>query len=414
MAHSHSVISTFLNLTQEFPDRILRLRRWSYGSVVVVLMLLTQPRRLCDYRSVLLTLKIDAPNLFVGQKTPSASSFSVARRKVPLEIMRWLLQQASTLARQAKTWRVKGRRRFYAADMSSFVVPSSKELRRRCEQPKYNTWLHAHYPQAKVLVIFDVLRRVPIDFLLLAKRVGERAGLAALYDNFRPRDVLLLDRGYPARWLLRDLIERKIDVVVRMTAKKCGSFPEVIDFLASGERSSVITMRLDKGVTATVRLLRKNFRVGRPCRHQKVESMVILTTLPAKEFDFNEIVGVYGKRWGIETLFREMKHLFNIERFHAKNLLGIQQEIAAVLIWSSLASIIQIAAERTLPPERRAMRTLCHDTASRIVIAILTGHDPGNIASVLLIEIRRHAYTPQQGRSSRRECKRPWGRWAGK
>jgi hypothetical protein len=33
LPQTHAVISTFLNLTQSLPDRIQRLRRWSYGSV---------------------------------------------------------------------------------------------------------------------------------------------------------------------------------------------------------------------------------------------------------------------------------------------------------------------------------------------------------------------------------------------
>lgn len=417
MAHSnpHDVISTFLHLTKVMPDRFRRLRRWSYGSVIVVIMLLTRPRRLCDYCSVLLTLHLDAPKLFGKEKTPTKSSFSDARVKVPIEFFRWALGQVMKLGERMRSPRLtKKTRRFFAVDGVNFVVPSSKNLRQNCERPKYNSWLRAHYPQAKVLVAFDVLRRIPLEFALLAKGIGERAGLSELYQHFCPHDVIIIDRGFPARWLLRELVENKLDVVMRMTCKKCGSFPEVKDFIASRKSSCELSLRLDKNTSVTVRLLRKNFRVGRPKRHQRVESMVVLTTLAASEFSDEEIFELYGKRWGIETLFREMKHSFTIERFHAKTLLGIQQEIAAILLWSGLASIIQIAAESKIPSNRRAMRTLCLEATDRIVIAILTGDDPGGMMSLLIIEIRRHAYTPQDDRSFPRECKRPWGRWAKK
>ncbi len=75
----NAIISTFLHLALKLPDRFKRLRRWSFGSVIVVLMLLTRPRRQGDYRSVFLTLPLDAPKLF-GENPPSVSSFSVARR----------------------------------------------------------------------------------------------------------------------------------------------------------------------------------------------------------------------------------------------------------------------------------------------------------------------------------------------
>jgi hypothetical protein len=414
-SNPHDIISTFLHLTKEMPDRFQRLRRWSYGSVIVVIMLLTRPRRLCDYSSVFLTLKFDAPKLFGDKKTPAKSTFSDARGKVSIEVFRWLLEQVSKLAGRMRSPRLTRKsRRFFAVDGVNLVVPSSKELRQNCERPKYNSWLRAHYPQAKVLVAFDVLRRVPLEFTMLAKGIGERAGLSSLYQFFNARDVIIMDRGFPARWLLRELVEKKLDVVMRMTCKKCGSFPEVKDFIASGKRSCVLNMRLDKDTSITVRILRKNFRVGRPKRHQRVETMVVLTTLAVSEFSNEEIFELYGKRWGIETLFREMKHSFAIERFHARTLLGIQQEIAAILLWSGLASVIQIAVESKIPSNRSAMRTLCLEATDRIIIAILTGDDPGGMLGLLIIEIGRHAYTPQEDRSFPRECKRPWGRWAKK
>ncbi len=411
----NAIISTFLHLALKLPDRFKRLRRWSFGSVIVVLMLLTRPRRQGDYRSVFLALPLDAPKLF-GENPPSVSSFSVARRKVPMEIMRWLLGRVVESGQRLRTPLIKRqrKRRFLAIDGVNFVVPNSKKLRQSCERPKYNTWLRAHYPQAKVLVVFDVLRRLPLDFALLAKRAGERAGLTALYDIFLAGDVLIMDRGFPARWLLRELVQRGCDVIVRMTATRLGSFPEVTAFVASGKESRTLTLDLGKGVTCKVRLLRKNFRAGRPKRHQRAETMVVMTTLGAEEFNRDAVLDFYAKRWGIETLFREMKHAFAIERFHARSVNGILQEIAAVLLWSALASVIQIAAESNLPDERRAMRTLCLDATERIVLALLTDDDPGPTLPILLIGIRRHAYLPVENRSYPRECKRPWGRWAGK
>ena len=126
-----------------------------------------------------LTLKFDAPKLFGDKKAPAKSTFSDARGKVSIEVFRWLLEQVSKLAGRMRSSRLtKKSRRFFAVDGVNLVVPSSKELRQSFERPKYNSWLRAHYPQAKVLVSFDVLRRVPLEFTMLAKGIGERAGLS--------------------------------------------------------------------------------------------------------------------------------------------------------------------------------------------------------------------------------------------
>lgn len=53
--------------------------------------------------------------------------------------------------------------------------------------------------------------------------------------------------------------------------------------------------------------------------------MVILTTLRAEGgFTRDEIVKSYGARWGIETIFRELKSFAGLEPLHAKSALGVE------------------------------------------------------------------------------------------
>ena len=57
-------------------------------------------------------------------------------------------------------------------------------------------------------------------------------------------------------------------------------------------------------------------------------------------FSIEEIKMLYGLRWGIETSFRELKHVLGAKNFHAKEREYIEMEIWARLILYNFCSII--------------------------------------------------------------------------
>ena len=396
-------------------DRFARKRVWSPRSVFIAVLLLTRARRRTSYREMMNTFLRDTVAFLAWDHRPSLSSLSAARSKLGLEQCRLILRQlADRLASMTpKRFRHPSGRRFIGIDGLRLIAPRSKDTRKKLNEAKYSPWFASHCPQALTVVAVDLLRRLPLDFVLLPKGRGERAGAQRLAEHFRPGDVAVMDRGFPARWLLAEFIAQNIDIVVRMTAAKAGSWPEVIAFLRSGKTSAVVDVRIDATRTVPMRLIRRNFRPGRPRRGQKAETMVILTTLTAADgFDRQAIIKLYAARWGIESIFREVKCEFDLERFHAKSVHGIQQEIAAVLAWIGFASAIQLIAESKLPDERRVLRTLCFAEATKVMQAILAGQDLTTVLIEALENVCRYHYAPQSGRSFPRERKSPLGRFS--
>ena len=250
---------------------------------------------------------------------PTRSSLSVARRKVPVASLRQVLHElvdhVSGLLPGAMKY-FSENRRFIAVDATSLVCPNTPSLLKSLDRPHWSPWLLAHYPRAMVVVAFDVVRRLPLEWVLLEKGTGERAAIEPLLKRFRSGDVVLMDRGYPSRAVLASLVRSGVDVVMPMTAGKAGAWPEVKKFLNSGAKTAVIEYTWEKGKTVAVRLILRNPPAGRPLKHQKREMMIVLTTLlPKHGFEAKDILDLYGKRWDIESLFREMKEAFGIERF---------------------------------------------------------------------------------------------------
>lgn len=388
-----------------------RMRCWSPQGVIMAVMLLTRPDQRTTYASLLTGLAEDALALLRLPAKSAKSALSVARRKVPVETFRTVLHRlvAEVSAVIPGTLRHFEGRRFIAIDATSLVCPRSESTLRDLDRPHATPWMLAHYPRALVVVAFDLVRRLPIEWVLLPKGRGERAAAEPLLGSLRRGDVAIVDRGYPARWLLDLYVSHGIDLVMRMTAGKGGAWPEVQRFLASKAKTAVVPIAVNKGKTVTMRLLRRDPPRGRPLKHQRRETVVILTTLlPRHGFEARDIHDLYARRWGVESLFREMKEAFAIERFHARTLDGIQQEIATVLMWMALTATVQGAVQDGLPPDRRANRMACREAARVSLLAAIEGRT-ANLEG-MIVEARRHSYTVRPGRSFPRESKVPFGR----
>jgi hypothetical protein len=408
-------ITTFCALMGAVETGIRRHRVWCGRSIVIALLMLTRHGARGSYRMMLSTFVDDTAELLGWSRRPHASSLTRARRLLPVEACRSMLRQLTERisAFAPRRFAHPSGRRFIGIDGTHFIVPRTRQTLAAMDRPGgRNPWMKAHHPQALTVVAVDLLKRLPLDWALLPKGKGEREGAKRLLDVFQPGDVAVLDRGYPSHEFLGHLLERKIAVVMRLPATLSGSWREVHEFLASGAKDTTCETTLPDGSKATIRLIRHNFRPGRPKRHQKAQPMVVLTTLTAVDgFPAEEIIRLYQARWGVETLLREVKVGFDIERFHARSLNGIEQEIAAVLIWIALGSTVEHAAEAGLPEGRRVQRNLCHAAATRILRAWMEGDDPWRQFEIEVPRMQGFNTAPRPGRSFPRERKAPHGRF---
>ena len=185
-------------------------------------------------------------------------------------------------------------------------------------------------------------------------------------------------------------------------------------FVESGKKSAVIDLLVgakDQAITVRARLVERDRQRGRPRTGTKKERMVILTTLSEDDgFTRQELVKIYGARWGIETLFRELKSFMNVEPFHTTFVSGCEQEVAASFIWMALASSIQAEAESTLTDGRRVVRTDCFRAAADLLGDLLEGRSITDRMASAINGLRQFSYRPRPGRHAPRECKMPFGR----
>ena len=101
------------------------------------------------------------------------------------------------------------------------------------------------------------------------KGYGERSTILRMLDSMQAGDVLLLDRGFPSRRLLHELVARGIHFVIRMTASGEKDFAEVTTFLAGRATDAEADFSYDDADAAgtlveRLRLVRRIDADGKP------------------------------------------------------------------------------------------------------------------------------------------------------
>jgi IS4 transposase len=410
-------LRSFLNYTKSLPNRFQRSRIWSPQSVMVWLLLITFPDRKCSYRGALRVLKRFGMQTFGWTKMPCSASICRARRKMTTPMCREVLKTITDRchANMPTCSNPYGKRRFIAFDGTRLVTRRSKDTAYKLLRFSTPSGGRVHNPQALAMVAIDVFRRLPLDWVVVGKGVGERTAIVQLLSTLAlvPGDIAIMDRGLPNRVLFAELLARGVDLVARMSASETTGWSEVTEFLKTGKLNGTITFQVGERsdlITLRARIVERAPKKGRPLKGCVPDRMVILTTLKEEDgFSRSEIIKIYGSRWGIESLFKELKSFMHVEPFHSKRVDGVEQELAAAFIWMALGSSIQAEAEAPLAG-RRVYRTDCLRTASDLLGDLLQGRPIEERMNDYIKALQYFSYTPRPGRHAPRECKMPFGR----
>jgi hypothetical protein len=197
-------------LQQFLPDRnsiealldaryFTRERRLTLEITLALMLNMVRPGERLGYQKVIDRFFSDTGLAYAEKeiaKPPDKAAFQRARKKIPAEILQFIFakagEYAQSLARQhAKlTWNGF---RVCAIDGTKKNLPHSEELMDFFEAPH-----HAHFPQMITGVLFDVLAKLPLNYMRAPFNTPERDMALVLLQELGPGDLLLLDRGYPS------------------------------------------------------------------------------------------------------------------------------------------------------------------------------------------------------------------------
>lgn len=198
---------------------------------------------------------------------------------------------------------------------------------------------------------------------------SERAMLIEALDKLGTDDVLLLDRGYPAAWLVKLLEQRGIKFVMRCDST---GWAAVRSFIRSGAIEAQ-QVQLNKPsaedardwnierIAPSVRLVRQTAPNG--------QVRVLATNLVAGQVPAVAFGALYHERWRIEEAFKRLKHRQHLEAVSGLSQQALLVDVAAKVLADNLAALLCAAASQRfdLPSRsRRCNRSYAAQTLSRL------------------------------------------------
>jgi hypothetical protein len=204
-------------------------------------------------------------------------------------------------------------------------------------------------PMARVSQLFDPLNKVSISAVIDPKHVDEREQAAKLFLDLMPNDLVLLDRGYPAFWLFKLLMDQKALFCARMPT----TFVAVEKFRTSGKKQKIIKLYPSSAAKAQcckmgidlvpikLRLIRVMLSSG--------EVEVLATTLYDQNLYPHKIFkDLYHHRWPVETDYNYLKNWIEVENFTGRSVTSVYQDFHARVFAKNLTAILSFPAREAL------------------------------------------------------------------
>ena len=213
--------------------------------------------------------------------------------------------------------------------------------------------------EAMAFALYLPASEMTLSARLYGPSCGERQMLFEHLDLLRPDDLLVLDRGYPASWLIAVLAQRAQHFCMRVDAL---GFSVVRAFLRSNQDEMIVEIAAPTAQDALayecvakpsrVRLIRVVTPNGRV--HALMTSLLDAKAFPAESFG-----ALYHGRWRIEEAFKRLKHRLALENTSGLSWLAAQQDVGAKILADNLHAVAILAAqeENPLPLEYKINRT---------------------------------------------------------
>jgi hypothetical protein len=216
---------------------------------------------------------------------------------------------------------------------------------------------------------------------------GERQFLFEHLDRLSPDDLLLLDRGYPCRWLVAVLNHRAIKFCMRVDS--ASGFACVRTFMRSDAFEQVVTLPAPNKRDALdyacprkpqrVRLVRNVSPSG--------EQRVLMTNLFDNQlYPAGCFAELYHQRWGIEEAFKRLKHRLHLEHVTGLSQHAVAQDVAAKIVCDNLQALVALTAhaDADLPDSQRVNHAYAHTALKPLMPILLLGGMIGRKVGKLL------------------------------
>ena len=237
--------------------------------------------------------------------------------------------------------------RLIAIDGSTYTLPNNEKIKEKFDPTAgLENVGKGHFPQCLVETAYDAITGIPIAIAVDSTDGSERNLAESIFMQLTDKTLIIEDRGYPSFRHFKEAMQvRGLDILVRCPATN--TFTSGMEFAQSGIDDAEITHHVPSSFSIAEKetFIPIKLRAIRYENSDKTVSVLLTTLCDTEKYTAQIIRKLYRKRWTVETHFRNEKVSFEIEKFHARTVNGIMQEICASGVMAILGQILAYSAK---------------------------------------------------------------------
>lgn len=199
-------------------------------------------------------------------------------------------------------------------------------------------------PNQRLFSLFLPGAELTLYAQLHGEHTSERQMLFEALEQLGPDDLLVLDRGYPATWLVAYLNEHKIRFCMR--CDKVNGWRSMRALLDSGNTQATVTLKKPNRQDVTDYLCSGEAPQIRLVRHVTSDGKVwvLATNLPEVDFPAGVFGDLYHQRWRIEESYKRLKHGVKLESVSGLTQHAVLIDVFAKVLADNLNALVCMGA----------------------------------------------------------------------
>lgn len=262
-------------------------------------------------------------------------------------------------------------------------MPDTPELQNAFGQPGQQA-AGCGFPVVHLLTLFHAGTGLLLRTIAAPLRTHDLAQASQLHAELAAGDVLIADRGFCSYAHVALLIQAGLHAVFRLHQKQLVSFrigrmhsppfgpyknikglpktrwikwlgtcDQQVEYFRPKELPDWLDAASYAALPASLVLRELRYRIEQPgCRTREV--ILITTLVDPQWYPAEELAGLYGQRWQVETDLRHLKQTLRMDVLRTKTVAGVHKELAMFALVYNLVRLVMLEAayRQKVPVER--------------------------------------------------------------
>ena len=289
------------------------------------------------------SLQLELDKYFEGvlmsKETITKQAYIQAREKISHKAFIMLNEAVVKNYYECEEYKTYKGYRLLAIDGSVIKMNNTKELR---EAFGYVISGDVHTARALAMAVYDVENDLIITSSLTMYGTSERKEAKNIINKIQElgkmNDVLIFDRGYPSKELIKYIEDNNLKYVMRVSSRYLKKIND------ANEEDQTVKIDIDNKFY-TVRVV--NFMINENTREK------LITNITDESLLIEDFKVIYGKRWGIEVKYDEIKNKLHLENFTGRTKITVEQDFYAIMYLSNLVGFAKQDANEKIKKKNK-------------------------------------------------------------